>query len=92
MLGRCVPVPRPVAERQFSEEERRRLEAEGQTGYGESYPMPDCDAVRRAVESYGRAPEEHRAELRRQIVRRKLELGCEDVELPPTWRLERARG
>lgn len=80
-----------MAEREFSPEERRRLEAEGETGYGESYPMPDCDAVRRAVQSYGRAPEEHRAELRRRIVQRKMELGCDDVQIPESWRVSRAR-
>jgi hypothetical protein len=80
-----------MAERPFSEEERRRLAAEGETGYGDSYPMPDCDAVQRAVDSYGRAPEEHRAELRRKIAQRKMELGCDDVHLPSNWRLSRAR-
>lgn len=78
-----------MAEREFAPEERRRLEAEGETGYDDAYPMPDCDAVQRAIEAYGRAPEERRAELRRRIVQRKIELGCEDVELPKTWRLTR---
>lgn len=76
-----------MAERTFSEEERRRLQAKGQTGYGTSYPMPDCDAVGRAVESYGRAPEAERAQLRQAIVARKIELGCDDVEIPESWRL-----
>jgi hypothetical protein len=67
-----------------SDEERRRLEAEGDTGYGESYPMGDCDEVARAIESYGRAPVEHRAHLRRAIIRRHQELGC-DHPLPEGW-------
>lgn len=78
-------------EREFSREERERLEAEGETGYGTSYPMPDCDAVRRAVDAYGRAPEEHRAELRRAIVRRHIELGCTDA-LPASWELRKREG
>lgn len=71
-------------EREFSEEERHELEEEGDTGYGESYPMPDCDAVKRAVESYGRAPLEKRAELRRAIIRRHGELSCPEP-LPEQW-------
>lgn len=73
-------------ERNFPEDERRRLEAEDETGYGSSYPMPDCDAVRRAVESYGRAPAGRRAALRRAIVLRHVELGCTNP-LPESWRL-----
>ncbi len=80
-----------MAERTYTEEERERLEAEDETGYGKSYPLDDCDAVRRAVESYGRAPAEHRAELRRRIVQRKAELGCSDVAIPKTWRLTRGK-
>lgn len=79
-----------MAERQFSEAEREHLEQQGETGYGESYPMPDCDAVRRAIESYGRAPAEHRAELRRRIAQRNAELGCGHA-LPSTWKV-RASG
>jgi hypothetical protein len=73
-----------MAEREFSMEERRELEANGETGYGTAFPMPDCDAVRRAVESYGRAPTAERAELRRQIIKRHRELGCSE-KLPEHW-------
>lgn len=64
--------------------ERRNLEAEGDTGYGESFPMGDCDEVARAVESYGRAPVEKRPELRRNIIRRHGELNCTHP-LPESW-------
>jgi hypothetical protein len=76
-----------MAERVVSDEERRRLEAQGDTGYGTSYPLGDCDEVRRAVEAYGRASQEHRAELRQRIVQAKIELGCDDVKIPDTWRV-----
>jgi len=76
-----------VAERVISEQHRQELEAEGETGYGTSYPMEDCDEVQRAIEAYGRAPEEHRAQLRAQIVRRKAELGCDQVDLPKSWHI-----
>lgn len=66
-------------------EEREHLEAEHETAYGTSYPLADCDEVRRAVQAYGRAPAEKRAELRRAIIRRHRELGCSE-ELPESWR------
>lgn len=74
-----------MGERIIPEREREHLESEGDTGYGTSYPLGDCDEVRRAIESYGRAPVEHRPALRRAIIRRRRELGC-DVELPQGWR------
>ena len=65
-----------MAERQFSEEERARLAHEGHALPDGSYPMPDCDAVRRAIEAYGRAPESHRHELAALIRKRNNELNC----------------
>ena len=65
-----------LAERHFSEEERARLAARGMALPDGSYPVPDCDAVRRAHLSYGRAPESHRAELRAMVNRRNRELHC----------------
>ena len=76
-----------MSERTFSEPERHELAAEGDSLPDGSYPIPDCDALRRAIQSYGRAPDEHRAALRRLIVKRKAELGCDDVDLPETWRI-----
>lgn len=72
-----------MAERDFSEDERKQLAADGHALPDGSYPMPDCDAVRRARESYGRAPEGHRAALRALINRRNRELGCGDEEFKP---------
>jgi hypothetical protein len=65
-----------VAERQFSEAERRELAAKGQALPDGSFPMPDCDAVRRAHEAYGRAPEGHRAAVAALANKRNAELGC----------------
>ena len=76
-----------MADRQISEAEREASAEAGHTGYGESFPMDDCDEVRRAIQSYGRAPEEHRAQLRRKIAQRNIELGC-DIDLPADWHLE----
>jgi hypothetical protein len=72
-----------MAERQFSDEERHRLAQAGHALPDGSYPMPDCDAVRRAREAYGRAPESHRAALRALINRRNTELSCGEPEFEP---------
>lgn len=77
-----------MAERTFSDEERARLAAEGDALPDGSYPIPDCDALRRAIDSYGRETGD-RAALRRHIAKRKAELGCPGVELPETWHLTR---
>lgn len=65
-----------MADREFSEPERERLAREGKALPDGSYPMPDCDAVRRAIHSYGRAPESHRHALARLIRRRNEQLRC----------------
>ncbi len=62
--------------RQYSEDERSRLAAEGNALPDGSYPMPDCEAVGDAIESYGRAPGSHRHELAALIRRRNGELEC----------------
>jgi hypothetical protein len=65
-----------VAERQFSEEQRAALAREGHALPDGSYPMPDCDAVKRAHEAIGRAPEGHRAAVRALANKRNRELDC----------------
>ena len=65
-----------MSEREFSEEERARLAKQGHALPDGSYPMPDCDAVRRAHRAYGRAPASHRAAVRRLANKRNRELGC----------------
>lgn len=74
-----------MAERSFPEGERQELATEGEALPSGAYPIPDCDALRRAIEAYGRSTPEERPALRRLIVRRKAELGCDDVTLPASW-------
>ncbi len=74
---------------EISEAQREHLEAEGDTAYGTSYPVRNCEDLRNAIRAYGRAPASERAQLRRFIVRRKVELGCTDVELPEDWHITR---
>lgn len=66
-----------MADRTFTEEQRAQLAAEGHALPDGSYPMPDCDGVRRAIDSYGRAPDDHRAALAALIRERNSELECD---------------
>ena len=72
-----------MAERKFSEQQRAGLAKSGDALPDGSYPMPDCDAVMRARESYGRAPASHRAKLRALINRRNRELDCGQEPFEP---------
>jgi hypothetical protein len=65
-----------MAERKFSEQERAELARKGHALPDGSYPMPDCDAVKRAHEAYGRAPDSHKAQVRALANKRNRELGC----------------
>jgi len=65
-----------MAGRHFSEDERARLAREHHALPDGSYPMPDCDAVRRAHQAYGRAPASHRGAVRALANRRNRELSC----------------
>jgi hypothetical protein len=69
-----------VGERVFSEEQRADLANKGHALPDGSYPMPDCDAVKRAHKAYGRAPESHRGALAALLRKRNDELRC-GVEL-----------
>lgn len=72
-----------MAARSFSEQQRAELAGQGEALPDGSYPMPDCDAVMRARQSYGRAPESHRAELARLINERNRELHCGQPDFTP---------
>jgi hypothetical protein len=65
-----------MASREYSESERARLARQGHALPDGSYPMPDCGAVQDAVDSYGHAPESHRADLRALIDNRNDALHC----------------
>ena len=62
--------------RHYGEDERARLAKQGHALPDGSYPMDDCDAVKRAHQAYGRAPASHRAAVRRLANRRNRELSC----------------
>jgi hypothetical protein len=50
-----------------------------------SYPIESVGDLENAIQSYGRAPEQHRAALRRLIMRRAKELNAEN-KIPESWR------
>ncbi len=60
----------------ISSQERAGLAQEGHALPDGSYPIRNCEDLSNAVHAYGRAPESHRRELARLIVKRDRELGC----------------
>ena len=72
----------PLFGRDFSTEERRRMAKSGVAMPDGSYPIPDRDALRRAIAAYGRGG--NKAAVRRHIVARARALGATDM-LPDGW-------
>lgn len=72
------------AERTFSPDARDRMASSGTALPDGSYPIPDRDALRRAIASYGRAPAGKKAQVKAHIVKRARALGATDM-LPEGW-------
>lgn len=70
------------AAREFSDTSREKMAGRGVAMPDGSYPIPDKDALRRAVKSYGRA--KNQAAVKRHIVKRARALGATDM-LPEDW-------
>lgn len=73
-----------LASRTFSTKQRDKLASSGAAMADGSYPIPDQDALRRAIASYGRAKPEDRPSVKAHIVKRAKALGCADM-LPDGW-------
>lgn len=71
-----------AANREFSSEIRERYAKEGIALPDGSFPIPDRDALRRAIQSIGRASNQSRA--RRHIIKRARALNAESM-LPDEW-------
>lgn len=71
-----------AAERFFSEEVRQRYAKQGIALPDGSFPIPDRDALRRAVQAIGRASDYGRA--KRHIIKRARALGATNM-LPEDW-------
>lgn len=63
-----------LAPRTFTKAQRTKAP----TAYDDAFPVPDLDALGRAIQSYGRAPAEKRATLKSFLARRANELGASD--------------
>lgn len=63
-----------LAPRTFTAKQR----AKAPTAYDDAFPVPDLDALGRAIQSYGRAPDDKRATLKAFLARRARELGASD--------------
>lgn len=68
-----------VAKRDFSADKRKEYAERGIAMADGSYPIPDRDALRRAMQAFGRAPEDKRPALKAHIRRRAKALGAEDT-------------
>lgn len=72
--------------RMFSMERREVLADEGKAMPDGSFPIPDKDALRRAIMSIGRTGSGRRAAVRRHIIRRARALGALDM-VPNAWKI-----
>lgn len=73
-----------LASRKFSSDKREKLADEGKAMPDGSYPIPDKDALRRAIQSIGRAPEGKRGKVKAHIKKRARALGATDL-IPEDW-------
>lgn len=77
------------AAREFSDTTREKLADKGVAMPDGSYPIPDKDALRRAIASFGRA--KNAAAVKKHIIRRAKALGATDM-LPEDWGGAPAKG
>ena len=74
-----------LAARTFSTKSREKFAKKSVALPDGSFPIPDKDALRRAIASFGRAPEEKRAQVKAHIKRRARALGATDM-IPDDWK------
>ena len=77
------------APRTFSDTSREKMAGRGVAMPDGSYPIPDKDALRRAIASYGRAKDPEA--VKRHIIKRAKALGATDL-LPAEWGGAPAKG
>lgn len=81
------PEPEGKAARTFSQDRRDTLASEGAAMPDGSYPIPDKDALRRAIQSFGRA--KNPDAVRKHIIKRARALDAMDM-LPESWNVTKA--
>lgn len=73
-----------LSNREFSTKSRDKYAEEGVAMPDGSFPIPDRDALRRAIASFGRAPASKRDAVKAHIRKRAKALGATDT-LPEGW-------
>lgn len=74
-----------LASRTFSPNSREKMAGKGTAMSDGSYPIPDRDALRRAIQSYGRAKPEDRPKVKAHILKRARALKAMDM-IPESWK------
>lgn len=72
-----------LASREFSTKSRKRMASSGSAMSDGSFPIPDVDALKRAIQSIGRAKDPAKAKA--HIKRRAKALGAENL-IPDEWK------
>lgn len=73
-----------LSSREFSGKQRDNLANKGEAMPDGSYPIPDKDALKRAIQSFGRAKPEQKDAVKAHIKKRAKALGATDL-LPDDW-------
>lgn len=74
-----------LASRQFSSQSRDKMASKGTAMSDGSYPIPDRDALKRAIQSYGRAKPADKAKVKAHIMKRARALNAMDM-IPDSWK------
>jgi hypothetical protein len=72
----------PLDKRDYTDEERKEYAKNGMAMKDGSYPIPDTDALKDAIEAYSQA--KNKAATQRHIIKRAKALGATDM-LPEDW-------
>lgn len=73
-----------LSARTFSTEQRERYADKNISLSDGSYPIPDRDALRRAIQSFGRGNGD-KEEIKAHIIKRAKALGAQDM-IPDDWK------
>lgn len=80
-----APAPAGLEKKDYSNDERKKLAAEGKAMPDGSYPISDVADLKDAVSAFGRA--KNKVAVKRYIKRRAKELDAVD-QLPETWKVQ----
>lgn len=74
-----------LSPRNFSTDSRKKMADKGTAMPDGSYPIPDVDALKRAIQAVGRAPAGKRAAVIAHIKKRAAALGATNL-IPDDWK------